>query len=105
MSTLRLRGCVNDPNSFCYICGRFTRKKDRRNVTPLIKNAYYAYFGVKLGDQDKTWAPHKVCISCKSTFSLWMKGKKHFSFGVSMVWREPQNHLSDLTVVLSKLPV
>ena len=95
MSTLRLRGCVNDPDSFCYICDRFTRKKDRRNVTPLIKNAYYAYFGVKLGDQDKTWAPHKVCISYMSTFSLWMKGKKHFSFGVPMVWREPQNHLSD----------
>ena len=24
-----------------------------------------------------------------------MKGKKHFSFGVSMVWQEPKNHLSD----------
>ena len=24
-----------------------------------------------------------------------MKGKKHFSFGVPMVWQEPQNHLSD----------
>ena len=48
---------------------------------------------MKLGDQDKTWAPHKVCIML--TFSLWMKGKKHFSFGVPMVWREPQNHLSD----------
>ena len=66
MSTLRLRGCVNDPDSFCYISGRFTRKKDRRNVTPLIKNALYAYFGVKLGDQDKTWALHKdVLVVCR----------------------------------------
>ena len=24
-----------------------------------------------------------------------MKGKKHFSFGVPIVWQEPQNHLSD----------
>ena len=24
-----------------------------------------------------------------------MKGKKHFSFGVAMVWQKPQNHLSD----------
>ena len=89
------RSCANDPDLFCYICGRFTRKKDRRNITPFVKNAYHAYFGVKLGDQDKYWAPHKVCITCVSTFSLWMKGKKHFSFGVPMVWREPQNHLND----------
>ena len=92
MSILRLRGCTNDADSFCYIFCRFAKKKDRRNITPFIKNAY---FGVKLGDQDKSWAPHKVCIACMSTFSWWMKGNKHISFGVPMVWREPQNHLSD----------
>ena len=98
MSTLRLRrlrGCTNDADSFCYICGRFTKKKVRRNIILFIKNAYYADFGMKLGNQDKSWAPHKVCIACMSTFSLRMKGKKHFSFGVPMVWREPQNHFSD----------
>ena len=46
MSTLRLTGCTNDADSFCYICGRFTKKKDRRNITSFIKNAY---FSVKLG--------------------------------------------------------
>ena len=46
MSALRLRGCTNDADSFCYICGRFTEQKDRQNITPFIKNAYYAYFGV-----------------------------------------------------------
>ena len=53
MSTLRLSGCTNDADCFCYFCGRFTKKKDRRNISPFMKNAYYAYFGVKLGDQDK----------------------------------------------------
>ena len=71
------------------------KKKDGRKITPFVTNAYYAYFGVKMGDQDKSWAPHKVCRACMSTFSLWMKGKKYLSFGVPMVWREPQNHLSD----------
>ena len=94
-NTSSRRGCANNPDLFCYVCGRFTKTKDRRNITPFIQNAYHAYFGVKLGDQDKYWAPHKVCITCVSTFSLWMKGKKHFSFGVPMVWREPQNHLND----------
>ena len=46
MSALWLSGCTNDADSFCYICGQFTKKKDRQNITPFIKNAY---FGVKLG--------------------------------------------------------
>ena len=85
MPTLRLRGYTNNADSFCYICGRFMKKNYSRNITPFIKNAYYAYFGVKLGDQDKSWAPHKVYIACMSAFSLWMKGKKHFSFRDPMV--------------------
>ena len=32
-----------------------------QNITPFVKNVYYAYFGIKLEDQDKAWAPHKVC--------------------------------------------
>ena len=39
MSALQLRGGTYDADSFCYICGRFTKKKDRRNITPFIKNA------------------------------------------------------------------
>ena len=57
MSTLRLGGYTNDADSFCYICGRCTKKKDRRNITPFIKNAY---FGVKLGDQDKSFYAVKI---------------------------------------------
>ena len=45
-------------------------EKDRQNIIQFIKNAYYAYFDVKLVDQDKSWAQHKVCITCMSTFSL-----------------------------------
>ena len=69
MSTLRLRGCVNDPDNFCYICNRFTRKKDRRNVTSLIKNAYYAYFGVKLGTKTRH-GPHTkyVLVVCRHSY-------------------------------------
>ena len=86
------RKCALDFNVFCYIRGRFATPKERWTITDFIQKAYHAYFGVKLGDQDKPWAPHRVCASCVSILSLWTKGKKHFTFGVPIVWREPKNH-------------
>lgn len=57
---------------------------------------YFAYFKLKLGDQDKPWAPHKVCRRCEEDLRLWFKGKKNsFRFGIPMMWREQQNHTTD----------
>ena len=56
MSTKR-RQCRNNPNVFCYICGEYVMAKYRFNVTDFTQKAYEAYFGMKLGDQDKFWAP------------------------------------------------
>ena len=87
------RGCVNDPYVFCYICGSFVPSVQRQNITTFVKNVYYAYFGVKLGDQDKAWAPHKVCRNCVFSLRQWSIGKqKSLAFGVPMVWREPNGH-------------
>jgi hypothetical protein len=67
-------------------------KNHQRNITGFIIKVYYAYFGVKLGDQDKSWAPHKVCYVCVENLRKWSKGKKiAFRFGVPMIWREPKN--------------
>ena len=65
MSSKR-RGWVNDPDIFCYICGSFVPSVQRQNITPFVKNVNYVYFGVKLKDQDKAWAPHKVCRHWKA---------------------------------------
>ena len=60
------------------------------------KRAYKAYFGIKLGDQDKSWAPHKVCKQCTETLCRWTQGKAtSMRFGVPIVWREPKNHYED----------
>ena len=97
MSSKR-RGCINDPDIhvFCYICGSFVPSAQRQNITPFVKNVYYAYFGVKLGDHDKVWAPHKVCRNCVSSLRQWSIGKlRSLAFGVSgvsMIWREPNGH-------------
>ena len=46
--------------------------------------------GIKLGDQDKTWALHKVCRSCIESLRRWSNGKrKSLAFVIPMVWREP----------------
>ena len=70
--------------------------KCRFNVRDFTKRAYEAYFGMKLGDQDKPWAPHKVCKHCTETLRFWTQGKVNLMrFGVPMVWREPKNHHDD----------
>ena len=60
MSCSRRRSCCNDPDSFCYICGEYILKEYKRSITDFVRKVYRAYFGVKLGDQDKPWAPHVV---------------------------------------------
>jgi hypothetical protein len=57
---------------------------------------YYGHFGVKLGDQDKSWVPHRVCYVCVEDLRKWSKGIKiAFRFGAPMKWREPKNHSDD----------
>ena len=90
MSSCR-RSCA-----FCYICGKYTPKHQRKGITDFVKQSYFAYFDVKLGYEDKPWAPHKVCKTCVENLRLWKNGKlKGLRFGVPMVWREPQNHHDD----------
>lgn len=61
-----------------------------------MKKAYLSYFGVQLGDQDKSWAPHKVCYVCVEDLRKWSKKEKQaFRFAVPMIWREPRNHSGD----------
>lgn len=65
---------------------------------------YYAYFGCKVGDQDKQWAPHMVCITCASNLTSWFSGKiKSMPFAVPMIWREPTNHATDCYFCLTNV--
>nr|CAI5868801.1 unnamed protein product [Callosobruchus analis] len=79
-------------------------QQNRRAITEFVKQAYLAYFGVKLGDQDKTWAPHLVCKTCTEQLRQWTTGKrKCLKFGVPMVWREPKNHVDDCYFCLANI--
>ena len=65
MSTSR-RCCINHPDNFCYICGKYTTHDQRKNLASKVKTAYKYYFGCKVGDQDKSWAPHICLTVCNS---------------------------------------
>ena len=98
------RKCNNDKDSFCYTCGELVFKENRKTIDEFYKKAYYTYFKIKLGDLDKTWAPHIVCKSCKETLRLWTKGNRTaLKFGIPMVWREPANHFDDCYLCMTNL--
>lgn len=96
MASTSRRSCVNHPDVFCYVCGEYTVKESRKTISEFVKRSYLAYFGVHLGDQDKSWAPHVVCKTCGEHLRQWTIGnRKCLKFGVPMVWREPRNHYDD----------
>ena len=58
--------------------------------------AYETYFGMKMGDQDKSWAPHFWCRSFRFTLEEWMRGsRKCMPFAILRIWREHTNHHND----------
>ncbi|UYV82728.1 hypothetical protein LAZ67_22000681 [Cordylochernes scorpioides] len=65
------RKCKANPEMFCYIWGKFTILRQRKPITPKIKECYKEYFGMALGDQDKWWCPHSVCGTCYQGLLQW----------------------------------
>lgn len=95
---------MNNPNSFCYIYDQYTSKGQKRNITPFIKSLYLGYFNMKLGDQDKNFAPHIVCKTCVENLRQWYKGLlPSMPFGIPMVWREQTNHFDDCYFCVCKV--
>ncbi|XP_029451745.1 zinc finger protein 544-like isoform X3 [Rhinatrema bivittatum] len=90
------RTCVNNADNFCYVCGEVTFASQKRSITALVKRAYYLYFGCKIGDQDKSWAPHICCNTCATNLHQWLNRKrKSMPFALPMIWREPTDHIAN----------
>jgi hypothetical protein len=95
---------ANYVDSFCYVCGDYTIKLNRKTITPLIEKAYELYFGCKTGDQDKPWAPHIVCANCAVYLRGWLKGsRKSVPIAVPVVWRKQKDHFTDCHFCLTKI--
>jgi len=103
-STINMpRKCVNSSKAFCYICGDVTFKSRRRSFPPLIKKCYEHYFGCKVGDEGKSWAPHFCCVTCARLLAAWTKGSRCMPFAIPMAWREPMDHVSDCYFCLTSI--
>ncbi len=92
-------GCKYSADSFCYVCGEFFAKNAKKHYLESCchaKEAYHAYFGMPVGDQEKHWAPHIIREYCRRTLEGWFRGEKRaMRFAIPGVWREPTNHLTD----------
>ena len=70
--------------------------ENRKTIPDYAKKAYLGYFGIALGDQDRSWAPHIACKTCIEQLRHWTTGRrKSMKFGIPMIWREPIYHLND----------
>ena len=76
------------------MCGKYVFYGDNIAISPLTEKIYYEYFRVKLGDQDKKFAPHSICRCCHSNLIKWKEGKlKKLQFSIPMIWREQSDHV------------
>jgi len=50
------------------------KKNQRKSITIFVNQTYYAYFGVTLGNQNKSWASHKVYKICVKCWRQWKTG-------------------------------
>ena len=80
--------CKNNPDRFCYIYVNVVLPKHQAKITDFVKKAICDYFGVKLRDQDKPFAPHVCCKTCVENLRDWRNGKrKSMPFVIPMVWK------------------
>ncbi|XP_073506717.1 uncharacterized protein [Phyllobates terribilis] len=63
--------------------------------------AYKAYFGMPVGYQDKSWAPHFTCEYCKKTLEGWYRGEKSaMKFAIPRIWQQPTDLSSNCYVCM-----
>ena len=57
------------PIHFATCVVNFLQKAKKHCLSKCIcaTEAYHAYFGMPIGDQDKHWAPHVICEYCHRT--------------------------------------
>ncbi|XP_042236316.1 uncharacterized protein LOC121875729 [Homarus americanus] len=59
---------------------------------------------MKLGDQDKAFAPHMCCKTCVENLRRWSNKKiQRLPFGIPMVWREGRDHTTDCYFCMTNL--
>ena len=90
-------------NYFVTSVANLPQSRKRKCITRVVKKAYELYFGCKVGDQDKSWAPYSCCSRCLRYLRGWLIGThQSMPFAVPVVWREQKDHLTDCYFCLRK---
>ena len=85
--------CNKSSSLFCYVCGKFEKKKNRRNIAH-HENDYKNYFNLQaLNGKGESWVPSSICNLCR--VMLYRRKMSQSDLGKSMirpaVWNKPQS--------------
>lgn len=80
--------------SHCYTWGKYKFKDESCSITDETKRLYQDYFGLPHADQEKSWAPHIVCVTCVLGLQKWenTNDTSKMPFACAMYWMEITNH-------------
>ena len=88
-----MSNCKNNPNFFCYVCGKFEVARYRKKMTDTITNIYYNCFKIHVSNQNEYWVPNISCNKCYTALIRWNKGSVNaLKLKEPMKWRQPTNH-------------
>ena len=73
------QNCKLSADSFCYTCGYYIGPKHQLLRGTKLWTGYTVYFGTQIGDQDKKWAPHVSCGTCRSALEGRLWGDRIFT--------------------------
>ena len=90
------RKCKNNPDRFCYICGNVVLPNRQEKITDFVKKSCRDYFGVRLKDQDKSFASYVCCKTSVKNLRDWRNGKKkRMPFAIPKPWRKGKDRITD----------
>ncbi|XP_061413747.1 uncharacterized protein LOC133346224 [Lethenteron reissneri] len=92
------RGCKHPADAFCFVCGQSIKTRAKKysvEASAKMCEAYKAYLGMPVGDQDKPWAPHFTCEQYKQTLEGWYRGEKSHEVRYPKNLAEPTDHSSN----------
>ena len=62
--------CINDPDHFCYVCGKYCSSKGKYEISKFVKYVYKKYFSSEIAHQDKLRVPHSICKNCRAVYLM-----------------------------------
>lgn len=86
------QGCKLSADLFSYVWKYYISPKQAKHQTVIgtkLHNAYEAYSGMPIDDDNKSYTPHMYSGRCQLALERWLWGTRKFkSFAVPQIWEE-----------------